>query len=240
MTKTFRAALTSTVMLIAAASCSDDESTWAPSQDGGQGGSAEGGSGGGSAQGGSAQGGSAQGGSAQGGSAQGGSVQGGSAQGGSAQGGSAGGDPHEALHQECIDKINALRATKGLPPYQRWKEAEACVDQQATYDEQNGTAHGAWSGNKFPSCNGGGQNECPGWGINAIGSCLDAMWAEKDQDGCSGCDTCQNQGGCADCDFYGTTTGDVCGHYVNMRATWFTRAACGFSALGGWSAINFQ
>ncbi|MBK9000746.1 MAG: hypothetical protein IPM35_33915 [Myxococcales bacterium] len=28
--------------------------------------------------------------------------------------------------------------------------------------------------------------------------------------------------------------------YVNMRATWFSMAACGFSSAGGWAAINFQ
>jgi len=223
-------------LLLALAACSDDGNTGsAAPEDGGIGGSA--GEAGSSSQGGSA--GAAQGGASQGGSSQGGASQGGSSQGGASQGG-ASGDPHEALHQECIDKINALRATKGLPPYERWKEAESCVDQQATDDEQTGTAHGAWSGGKFPSCNGSGQNECPGWGINAIGSCLDAMWAEKDQAGCSGCDACTSQGGCENCDFYGNTSGDVCGHYVNMSAKFFGKAACGFSAKGGWSAINFQ
>lgn len=215
-------------LLIALAACSgDDNKAWVPSEDGGLGGSSgEGGS-------------SAQGGSQAGGAAQGGASQGGSSTGGASQGGSSG-DPHEALHQECIDKINEFRATKGLPPYQRWKEAEPCVDQQATDDEETGKAHGAWINGKFPSCNGSGQNECPGWGIDAIGSCLTSMWAEKDQAGCSGCDSCTGNSGCENCDFYGNTTGDVCGHYVNMSSKSFSMAACGFSAKGGWSAINFQ
>jgi len=42
------------------------------------------------------------------------------------------------------------------------------------------------------------------------------------------------------CDYHGTITGDTCGHYVNLRSPDFTQVACGASALGGWSAINFQ
>ena len=111
-------------------------------------------------------------------------------------GGNGGGsDPHEASHVACVDKINALRSTKGLPALTRWKEAEACVDQQASEDAMTGTAHGAWSSGKY---------DCPG------------------------------------CDFYGQATGDTCGHYVNMSAKYVTRVACGFSAEGGWDAINFD
>lgn len=148
-------------------------------------------------------------------------------------------DPLEAARQECIDKINALRASKGWPPYARWKEAEACADQQATWDEMNNKPHGAWGMGLFPSCNGNGQNECLGQGVSGISGCLDQMWAEKDQAGCSGCDACNSQytPNCPNCDFNGAT---VCGHYVNMSALYFSKAACGFSALGGWDVINFQ
>lgn len=151
-------------------------------------------------------------------------------------------DPYEAQRQACIDKINALRATKGLQPLTRWKAAEPCLDQQATYDEMNNKPHGAWIGNKFPACNGSGQNECLGQGPNGIESCLDQMWAEKNQAGCSGCDACSGayDPNCPNCDFYGNATGDVCGHYVNMSAQYFTMAGCGFSSLGGWDVINFQ
>jgi hypothetical protein len=149
-------------------------------------------------------------------------------------------DPFEQYRQECIDKINALRATKGLAPYQRWKSAESCVDQQAQHDATTGKAHDAWStGN--PSCGGNGQNECPGWGASAISGCLDSMWNEKNQAGCSGCDACATfdifGGNCPNCTFNGST---VCGHYVNMSSKTFTMAACGFSTTGGWAAINFQ
>ncbi len=155
---------------------------------------------------------------------------------------SGGVDPYEGARQACVDKINALRATKGLPPYARWKEAEPCVDQQATYDEMNNKPHGAWGMKLYPTCNGSGQNECLGQGPGGIEGCLDMMWAEKDQAGCSGCDACSNayNPNCPNCDFYGNQTGDVCGHYVNMSAKYFTKVACGFSSLGGWDAINFQ
>lgn len=151
-------------------------------------------------------------------------------------------DPYEGARQACVDKINALRATKGRPPLERWKAAEPCVDQQATWDEQNKKAHGAWGMGLYPSCNGSGQNECLGQGPGGIEGCLDMMWAEKDQAGCSGCDACSDMynPNCPNCDFFGQATGDVCGHYVNMGAQYFSRVACGFSSLGGWDAINFQ
>lgn len=154
---------------------------------------------------------------------------------------SGGADPFEAQRQACIDKINAFRATKGLPPYGRWTSAESCVDQQATSDEMNNSPHGAWKSGAFPSCNGSGQNECLGQGPNGIESCLAQMWAEGDQPGCAGCDACADayNPNCLNCDFYGMN-GTVCGHYVNMSAKYFTEAACGFSSLGGWDAINFH
>lgn len=152
-----------------------------------------------------------------------------------------GNDPNEAAREACVAKINSLRATKGLPALARWKEVEPCVDEQATEDEKSGNAHGAWGSGKY-TCNGSGQNECLGAGVDGIEGCLDSMWGEKDQSGCAGCDACADayNPSCPNCDFYGMTTGDVCGHYINMSAKYFTKVACGFSSLGGWDAINFQ
>lgn len=146
-------------------------------------------------------------------------------------------DPYAAAREICINKINELRATKNLPPYERWTSAESCADDQATQDESSGTAHGA-----FGQCSERSQNECLGYGPDGIASCLESMWAEKDQAGCSGCDACADayDPNCANCDFYGTDTGDVCGHYVNMSALYYTGAACGFSDLGGWAVIDFH
>ena len=140
-------------------------------------------------------------------------------------------------HQICVDKINALRATKSLSAYSRWTSAEDCVDGQATADEQSNSPHGS-----FGQCGENAQNECLGGGAAGIERCLDSMWAEKDLPGCAGCDACADayNPNCPDCDFYGTQTGDVCGHYVNMSAKFFHQAACGFSTSGGWAAIDFK
>ncbi|MBS2029732.1 MAG: hypothetical protein JST54_17665 [Deltaproteobacteria bacterium] len=148
--------------------------------------------------------------------------------------------PFESDREACINEINRLRGTKGLSPYARWSSAESCVDQQASHDESVGTPHDAFNtGN--PSCGGYGQNECPGWGPGTIVGCLDQMWDEGTQPGCSGCDACDTftifQGGCPNCTFNGAV---VCGHYVNMTSTTFTSAACGFSTDETWAAIDFQ
>lgn len=159
--------------------------------------------------------------------------------GGTSVGGSGGSstDPYAAARATCIAKINALRATKSLSAYNQWTSAEACVDGQATSDEQSSSPHGA-----FNQCGESAQNECLGSGASGIEGCLDSMWAEKDQPGCAGCDACADgyNPNCPNCDFYGSTTGDVCGHYVNMSAKYFSQAACGFSDLGGWAAIDFR
>lgn len=144
-----------------------------------------------------------------------------------------GDDPHEAERIACVDKINELRATKGLAPYSRWQENESCVDAQATADENSGSPHGT-----FGDCGESAQNECLGGNIE---SCLEQMWAEKDLPGCAGCDACADSfnANCPGCDFYGDQTGDVCGHYVNMSAKYNSMVACGFSD-GTWAAQDFR
>lgn len=148
-----------------------------------------------------------------------------------------GGEDEYAEEREiCVAKINELRATEGLPAYGRWGDAEQCSDDGATSDEQSGTPHGA-----FGMCGESAQNECLGHGPSGIAACLEQMWAEKDQAGCAGCGDCHDSpGGCANCDFSGSQTGDVCGHYVNMSARYFSEVACGFSSLGGWDVQNFR
>lgn len=153
--------------------------------------------------------------------------------------GSTGGgtDDYAAERTACINRINELRVTKGAYAYEQWGDAEVCTDGQATSDETNNEPHG-----QFGSCGESSQNECLGHGPQGIVACLDQMWAEKDLPGCAGCDACAlgDPAGCDNCDFFGQTTGDVCGHYVNMRSLSYSRAACGFSSLGGWNVINFQ
>jgi hypothetical protein len=77
---------------------------------------------------------------------------------------------------DCVDAINAYRATLGLAPYARWTQEESCADGQALSDSKTGKAHGA-----FTQCGEHAQDECPGWPGPAdamIPKCLAAMWAE--------------------------------------------------------------
>src|SRR5262249_17476211 len=135
------------------------------------------------------------------------------------------GDGFGAARTACINEINKLRATENHKPYALWTGAaiDMCVDQQATNDEMNKSAHQAWLQNKYPICNGNGQDECLGYGVTpqAIVKCLDSMWAEKNQPNCAGCPACSGKysPNCPNCDFYGKM-GPECGHYVNMSADW--------------------
>src|SRR5690606_1974589 len=101
-----------------------------------------------------------------------------------------GDDEHAARRQLCVDTINELRATEGLPPLTRWVEAEPCADESATSDEETMTPHGA-----FPSCGETGQNECLGHGPDGIVQCLSQMWDERLQPNCAGCDECDQPPG---------------------------------------------
>lgn len=123
--------------------------------------------------------------------------------------GTAGGSPAEI----CVATINEYRKTKGLAPYARWTDAEACTDGESQSDATTLKGHGA-----FGKCGEFAQNECPGWPGPAgtmIPKCLKSMWAE-------------GPGG---------------GHYEAMASTKYTKVACGFgTAKDGsiWSAQNFR
>ena len=103
--------------------------------------------------------------------------------------------------QACVDHVNALRATLGLPALARWDGAEACAGGQAASDSVSATAHGA-----FGDCGERAQCECPGWssvagpGWSIVPGCLDMMWAE-------------GPGG---------------GHHDIMSSRGYTKVACGF------------
>ena len=117
---------------------------------------------------------------------------------------------------DCVDHINSLRATRGLPALARWGDAESCANDQARSDSESGDPHGA-----FRACDEHAQNECPGWRSlsSIVPGCLDMMWAE------------------------GPGSGDAHGHYNNMVSTSYTRVACGFyTSPGGdvWAVQDFQ
>jgi hypothetical protein len=114
-----------------------------------------------------------------------------------------GGDPYGDARIRCVDRTNALRATKGLAPIPRLASAEPCVDGQAKSDSESGKPHGAFDAclNQVEKWKGVAQNECPGYPSveSTLGGCLDMMWAE-------------GPGG---------------GHYDNMVGN-STQTACGF------------
>lgn len=116
-------------------------------------------------------------------------------------------------HELCWSTINAYRKRDGLPPLERWTEAEACSDGEAKSDAEENRPHGA-----FPRCGELAQNECPGTPgppEEGIPKCLALMWAE-------------GKGG---------------GHHDNMASTKYEKVACGvFVTSRGavWSVQNFR
>ena len=164
-------------------------------------------------------------------------------------------DGFQAVRTACINEINKLRASQGHAPYALWETSsiDQCVDEQATYDQKQNSAHDAWMNSVYPTCNGNAQDECLGYGntVQGIVQCLDDMWNERNQPNCSTCDSCNstqltqqvlNCQNTSTCDFYGSHGGE-CGHYVNMSADYFVEAACGFSTVGSgqdWAVQNFK
>ena len=129
----------------------------------------------------------------------------------SGSGGSGSVDPYAAARQTCVDRVNTLRATKGLGPIPRLPSAEACADGQAKKDSESGVAHSAFGDcvNQVQGWTGAAQNECPGYGsvASTLSSCIDQMWAEGPGGG-----HYDNMVGDSDfiaCGFYTTPAGKV-------------------------------
>jgi hypothetical protein len=127
-----------------------------------------------------------------------------------------GNDPYAAVRQECVDTINSLRASIGLPALAYASDRNPCTDNQARLDSQNGTAHGA-----FGNCGEQAQNECPGYGRveSIVTGCLRSMWNEGPGEPYS-----QH------------------GHYINMTNTAYSKVSVGFyttSAGRVWAVLNF-
>jgi hypothetical protein len=100
----------------------------------------------------------------------------------SGAGGTGSVDPYASARQTCVDRVNTLRATKGLGPIPRLASAEKCADGQAKKDSESGTAHGAFNDcvNQVQGWTSVAQNECPGYGsvASTLSTCIDQMWAE--------------------------------------------------------------
>jgi hypothetical protein len=81
---------------------------------------------------------------------------------------------------DCVDKVNALRATNGLSALTRMLNQEACTDGSAKYDFTHGAHADYERGN---TCGGrSGQCECPNYPstgpYSSIQFCMGQMWAE--------------------------------------------------------------
>lgn len=123
-------------------------------------------------------------------------------------------------HIDCINRINQFRATcQCLPPLKRWKDGEACANEQSKYDSDKGQAHAGY--NARICRGGGGQNECPRYRSeqHVIGTCLQQMWNEGPGEPFS-----------------------EHGHYINMTNKRFSRVACGIfqGNNGTWAIQNFN
>ncbi len=125
-------------------------------------------------------------------------------------------DSYANARIECVDKINSLRATVGLPALTFLPAKDTCSDYEARSDCITGVAHGA-----FGRCGEMAQNECPGYGSTGsiVDGCLTAMWDEGPGEPYS-----QH------------------GHYINMTNTAYTKVSVGFyTAASGsvWAVFNF-
>jgi hypothetical protein len=120
--------------------------------------------------------------------------------------------------QFCVDTINSLRASIGLPPYARWTAAESCASSQANDDGL--AARPGRSG--FQRCGEAAQSECPASGTasDAIGTCLQLMWTQ------------------------GSIPVPLASQrdYNNMTSTTYTKVACGFAIVRGrvWTTQDFH
>jgi hypothetical protein len=122
-------------------------------------------------------------------------------------------DPFAAARQSCVDRINQYRARVRMGPLARDASTESCDDEESRLDARSNRAHGS-----FGKCGERAQNACPNYPgasvEDVLTKCLQQMFDE-------------GPGG---------------GHYDNMTSSKYSRASCGFVALGGgriWTVQNF-
>jgi hypothetical protein len=79
---------------------------------------------------------------------------------------------------DCVERVNQFRACACVPPLQRKRDAEDCLDQQAAYDVDEGPHAGFIANVCEPR--GVAQNECPGWPSvdSVVAGCLQSMFDE--------------------------------------------------------------
>jgi hypothetical protein len=117
------------------------------------------------------------------------------------------------LYKSCVDRINTLRATEGLPALVWDQGQQACSDNDAKVNYQTNTPHKS-------NC-GLAQNECPAF--SSSNDILDTCIQKEMYDAEKLC-YAKNPSTC----YYDTAC--MCGHYVNMMDKnnyGYTKVACG-------------
>ena len=126
-------------------------------------------------------------------------------------------DVFAASRIDCVDAINAFRATEALPPLTRWSDGESCADTQGLADSNASASHA-----NYGDCGEGAQNTCGARNSTdqIIDGCLQSMWDEGPGEPFS-----------------------EHGHYLNMSSTDYTEVACAFVELADgsiWASQNFH
>ena len=126
-------------------------------------------------------------------------------------------DAFATARTECVDAINAFRATEGLPPLTRWSDGESCADTQGLADSAASASHA-----NLGDCGEWAQNTCGDRRSTGaiINDCLQSMWDEGPGEPFS-----------------------EHGHYLNMSSTDYTEVACAFVELADgsiWASQNFR
>jgi hypothetical protein len=132
------------------------------------------------------------------------------------------------IYADCVTRVNQFRACVCLPPLPRWKDGEACADQDAQYDSQHNSAHAGFQAGICTS--GNAQDECPGWAstTQVISQCLAQMFGEGPPPATPCTGACYSSHG----------------HFINMTGTSYASGvACGFytTSTGSlWAVQNFK
>lgn len=144
--------------------------------------------------------------------------------------------PAKSWRENCLDTINAYRATEGAAPLTLAADSlQTCTDKQAAADMEAGSAHG-----HFGSCHEMAQNTGPnintqwmGTDTTKIAYYYSAMMWEDEKKLVTSGERDPNK----DEDY------SYIGHYLNMRNTKYTKVACGFAVSKdgktAWLNMNF-
>lgn len=144
--------------------------------------------------------------------------------------------PAKSWRENCLDTINAYRATEGAAPLTLAADSlQTCTDKQAAADMEAGSAHG-----HFGNCHEMAQNTGPdiktkwqGTDATQIAYYYSAMMWEDEKALVTSGERDPNK----------SEDYSYIGHYLNMRSTKYSKVACGFAISSdgetAWFNMNF-